>query len=146
MRRAFLSPLSLLVLLAACAEEAAAPAPARPAPPEVAAETIPAQRGRLVAERICGFCHQVTPERMSAVEAAAPSFMEIANLPGRSREYLREFSTQEHVVETLGDPPVVMPTVDLTPEQREEVIAWLLTFQRDPATALQKPTPLRAFE
>jgi hypothetical protein len=43
------------------------------------------ERGQLAAERMCAFCHQVTPNRPPAVEAAAPSFMEIANAPGRNR-------------------------------------------------------------
>ena len=137
---------ALLLALAACAPEEEKPAPGA-RPPEAAPEQAsPARRGATVARRSCAFCHQVAPDRPSAVEAAAPSFMEIANLPGRSREYLRDFATSEHMVETLGDPPVAMPTIGLSPEEREDVIAYILQFQRDPATGRMNPVELEPFE
>lgn len=105
-----------------------------------------ASRGQLTAERVCGFCHQVTPDRPSAIEAAAPSFMEIANLPGRNRDYLRQFTGEEHLVETVGPRPVPMPTTLLTPEEREEVIAYILSFQENPATGTKPPVKLEPFE
>ena len=129
-----------LPLLAACAPEA--PPAAAPAPPVATA----AERGRAVAERTCAFCHQVLPDRASTQEVAAPSFMEVANLPGRNRGYLRGFATRRHVVETLGEPRPVMPTVFLSPEEREDVIAFLLSYQRPDAPSDAAPEPVEPFE
>ena len=126
-----------IAALAACAEELPAPS----------ASALDARgRGRIVAEQSCSTCHQVTPERGATREAAAPSFMEIANLPGRSRDYLRSFATQTHVVETVGTPQPVMPTVSLSPEDREDVILYILGFQRPDAPKDAPPKKIEAFE
>jgi hypothetical protein len=105
-----------------------------------------AERGQMTAERVCGYCHQVVATRPSAIEAAAPSFMEIANLPGRNRDYLRQFTGERHLVDTIGPRPVPMPTTLLTPEEREEVVAYILAFQQDPATGRLPPVKLEPFE
>lgn len=105
-----------------------------------------AERGQITAERVCGYCHQVVATRPSAIEAAAPSFMEVANLPGRNRAYLRQFTGERHLVETIGEKPVPMPTTLLTAEEREEVIAYILSFQTDPAIGDKPPTKLEAFQ
>ena len=123
--------------LAACAEDGGAPRG-----PDLDARG----RGAAVAERSCSTCHQVTPERGAALEAAAPSFMEIANLPGRTRDYLRSFATQTHVVETVGTPRPVMPTVFLSPEDREDVILHILGFQRPDAPTDAPPKKVEPFE
>ncbi len=127
-----------LALTASCAEE-----PVRPA--DIPGLSI-VERGEMVADRMCAFCHQVNPDRPPAIEAAAPSFMEIANAPGRNREYLRQFATETHLVETLGPQGVTMPTTLLTPEEREEVISYLLSYQDDPETGRQPWKKLEPFE
>jgi cytochrome c551/c552 len=129
------------VLLAACA-----PQPPADAPPAAPMEPTPATRGQAVAERVCGFCHQVVATRASAVEAAAPSFMEIANQPGRNRDYLRQFAGEEHPVTTLGAVSFPMPTTLLTPDEREDVVLYILSFQRDPATGREAPRRIEPFE
>jgi hypothetical protein len=129
---------SLALGLAACAEEQSKPL-------DLPGLSL-VERGQIAAERMCAFCHQVTPNRPAAVEAAAPSFMEIANAPGRNREYLRQFTGEEHLVETLGPQRMTMPTTLLTPEEREEVIAYLLSFQTDPEIGNQPWKKLEAFE
>jgi mono/diheme cytochrome c family protein len=136
-------PLLVLPLLAGCApgERPAAPAEALAPAPVSAVE-----RGLLVAERGCALCHQVLPDRPPAQEAAAPSFMEIANLPGRNRGYLRGFATRRHVIETLGEPRPVMPTVFLSPEEREDVIAFILSYQRPDAPSDAAAEPVEPFE
>jgi hypothetical protein len=136
-------PATRLVLLPLLALAACAPEP--DSTPQVAQQTA-AERGALVAERICSLCHQVSLAAPSRQEAAAPSFMEIANLPGRNRDYLRSFATQRHVVETVGEPRPVMPTVTLSPEDREDVIAHILSFQRPDAPASAPPSKLEPFE
>lgn len=129
--------LAAILLLGACTDDSGR-----------ALDTGPtlAVRGQDAAERMCAFCHQVTPDRPPTVEAAAPSFMEIANAPGRNREYLRQFTGEEHLVETLGPQGITMPTNLLSPEEREEVIAYLLSYQRDPEIGRQPWKKLEPFE
>jgi mono/diheme cytochrome c family protein len=138
-----LNAIRLLPILLPLAISACAPAPST-APgvePRGAAE-----RGALVADRSCSLCHQVSVALPSQQEAAAPSFMEIANLPGRNRDYLRRFATQRHVVETVGEPKPVMPTVYLSPEDREDVVAYILAFQRPDAPVAEPAKKLEPFE
>lgn len=130
--------LFLPLLAASCAPEPGAAPGGEP--------TRAAERGAVVAERTCSLCHQVSVAKPSLQEAAAPSFMEIANLPGRNRDYLRRFATQRHVVETVGEPKPVMPTVTLSPEEREDVVAYILAFQRPDAPASEPPRKLEPFE
>lgn len=127
----------LALALAACADEKA--------PLDLPGLSL-VERGQITVERMCAFCHQVTPERAATVEAAAPSFMEIANAPGRNREYLRQFTGEEHLVETLGPQRMTMTTTFLSPEEREEVIGYILSFQKDPAIGRQPWKKLEAFE
>jgi len=133
--------LGAATLLAGCV----AAAPSSPAPPAAAIETG-AERGAMVALGACARCHQVRPDRPSAQEAAAPSFMEIANLAGRNRDYLRRFATQRHLVRSVGQTPTVMPTLALTPEDREDVIAFILSYRRPDAPEGEAPEPIEAFE
>jgi Cytochrome c len=130
----------VLALLASCAGK-----DAEPEKVDIPGLSL-VERGEIAADRMCAFCHQVRPERPASVEAAAPSFMEIANAPGRNREYLRQFTGEEHLVETLGPQRMTMPTTLLSPEEREEVIAYLLSFQKDPETGRQPFKKLEAFE
>lgn len=106
----------LVVLLAATLVASAQQAP--PAP----SATI----GALVAERMCSYCHRIAPGRESDIEAGAPSFMEIANRPGRDAAFLRSFATELHLVTSVGNPPVVMPTAVLTPQSRDDVVAYII--------------------
>jgi mono/diheme cytochrome c family protein len=132
-----LAILSLGAALAACAD---APRSG------TSADATPTTKGKATAQRMCGLCHQVVPEKPSEIEAAAPSFMEIANLPGRNRRYLRQFMVERHNVETLGEQNVPMPTESLNADEREDVIAYLLGFQTDPAKGDLPPTKLEPFE
>jgi hypothetical protein len=85
--------------------------------------------GGLVAERMCAYCHRVSPRRDSEIEAGAPSFMEIANRPGRDADFLRAFASETHIVTSAGDPPMAMSTIVLTPMSREDVIAYILSLK-----------------
>jgi hypothetical protein len=134
----FLVAAALVLGLSACAEE-------KEKPLDLPGLSL-VERGQIASERMCAFCHQVTPNRPAAVEAAAPSFMEIANAPGRNREYLRQFTGEEHLVETLGPQRMTMPTTLLTPEEREEVIAYLLSCPTPPEIGRQPWKKLEPFE
>ncbi|MFM8682048.1 MAG: c-type cytochrome [Alphaproteobacteria bacterium] len=143
--RSLLLALPLLAppLLAGCVPEPLPAAPANAPPP---APMSAVERGLAVAERGCALCHQVLPDRPPAQEVAAPSFIEVANLPGRNRGYLRGFATRRHVVETMGEPRPVMPTFFLSPEEREDVIAFILSYQRPDAPSYAPPEPIEPFE
>lgn len=137
--------LLLTLALAGCVADAP-PASPPPAPPAAAPDSTAAGRGAMVALGACARCHQVRPDRPSVQEAAAPSFMEIANLPGRNFDYLRRVATQRHVVRSVGEPRPVMPTAFLSPEDREDVIAFLLSYRRPDAPDGEAPEPVEAFE
>jgi hypothetical protein len=85
--------------------------------------------GGLVAERMCAYCHAISPHRASEIEAGAPSFMEIAGRPGRDAAYLRAFADETHLVTSAGNPPMAMPTAILTAMSREDVIAYILSLR-----------------
>jgi cytochrome c2 len=85
--------------------------------------------GELVAQRMCAFCHAISPGRPSEIEAEAPSFMEIAKRPGRDAAYLRAFANETHLVTSAGNPPMVMPTAILTAMSREDVVAYILSLK-----------------
>ncbi len=102
--------------------------------------------GRQIAVERCRACHQVAPDLDSETDAAAPSFMEIANLPGRGADYLDRFIRTRHMVITVGTPPQPMPTIALDAEERARVVAYLLGFQIDPATARLPPTRIEPFQ
>lgn len=88
--------------------------------------------GALVAERMCSYCHRIAPTRESDIEAGAPSFMEIANRPGRDAAFLRAFTTEIHLVTSVGNPPLVMPTAVLTPQSRDDVVAYIIGLKTTP--------------
>jgi len=142
--RSRLGAFAALVLLAGCMAPPSPPAPS----PTTATDPFAraAERGAMVALNACARCHQVRPDRPSGQEAAAPSFMEIANLAGRSQDYLRRFATTRHVVRTVGEPRPTMPTFFLSPEDREDVIAFIRSYRRPDAPDGEAPEPLEAFE
>ena len=126
-----------LIGLANCVEDNANPASTGP---------TSAERGRLVAERVCQYCHEVVPGQPSAIEQAGPSFAEIANLPGRNRANLRRSMTAWHELEKIDMPGIPMSTIMLPSDQREDVISYILMFQRDPARGNLPPTGLKPFQ
>ena len=75
------------------------------------------EEGRIVAERWCAACHQVTPDQNTA-SADAPSFMTIADgLDGEeSLEALAGF---------LADPHPVMPDMSLTRQEIRNLVAYI---------------------
>ena len=124
-RRMLLWLLGIVVAaIGALAMRSAASQSAAPTPQHSAA------RGELIAERLCRYCHQIRPGASSDVEAQAPSFVAIANTPGRDAAFLRRFAEEMHIVRSIGNPNVVMPTAILTNDAREDVILYILSFKR----------------
>ncbi|HZS81407.1 MAG TPA: cytochrome c [Stellaceae bacterium] len=88
-------------------------------------------RGRAVAEQWCAECHRIAPDQPSGMRpghilpppVAAPSFMTVAHRPYADRAYLKSFISELH-------PP--MPTSRLSPGEREDVVAYLLSLRNTP--------------
>ena len=86
------------------------------------------RRGRQVADLWCSECHRVAPDQPTGARpghvlpplVVAPSFMAIATRPGTDAASLRRFMADVH-------PP--MPTYRLTEDERDDVIAHILSLR-----------------
>lgn len=93
------------------------------------ASTPPAARGQQVAVRMCNNCHTVAPDRPATSEEAGPSFMAMAARPGNDRAGLGRFLSELHGLDKLDLPDIPMPTDMLTPAERDDVIAYILSLR-----------------
>lgn len=79
--------------------------------------------GLKVARKLCVNCHIVEPGGgVRTVDASIPSFMAIANKPGRTESRLSGFVLNPH-------PP--MPQVQLTTNEIENIVAYILSLKED---------------
>jgi cytochrome c2 len=86
------------------------------------------EAGRVYTREVCSPCHAVTAEQASERRIViAPDFQSIANTRGMTATALRAF---------LQTPHPKMPNLVLTPEQSDDVIAFLLSLRarRQPET------------
>jgi mono/diheme cytochrome c family protein len=83
-----------------------------------AVEVGDARKGQLVADRICAECHAVKAGQN--VPFAAPTFKAIANTPGMTAMALTIFFRTPHVK---------MPNFVLSDDDRDDVIAYILTLR-----------------
>jgi len=116
MTRVLLAASTTLLLLAACAsqeEATSANSLQGRAIPSVQV-AVDRDRGLDVAQRWCASCHQVEP--LGSRRTAAPSFMEIAQDPGKDRTWLETFMGEDHLP---------MPTFRLYPDEQAHVIAYI---------------------
>ena len=89
--------------------------------------------GRKIAEQWCSECHRVEPDQPSGARPGhvlpspmpGPSFMDIAARPGVDSPWLHRFTDELHLP---------MPIYRLPPDQREAVIAYILSLKALPAT------------
>ena len=107
--------LSVLMLsLAACAGRGE---PVKPVEPVVAADASPAERGRALVQANCASCHAVA-ESDAGTAKGAIAF----------RELHKKYPV-EHLQEALGEGMSVghpaMPEFKMTPQQVQDVIAYL---------------------
>ena len=78
--------------------------------------------GHAFARRACNACHVVeTGEPSPRLIAIGPTFRDIADTPGMTRTALRAFLMTSHPK---------MPNLILTPEQMDDVIAYILSLRR----------------
>jgi mono/diheme cytochrome c family protein len=75
--------------------------------------------GSELAEEVCAVCHAVS-ERQVDPEVGAPSFAEVTAHPSVTALSLRAF---------LQTPHATMPNLRLTPEETDNIIAYLLTLK-----------------
>ncbi len=79
------------------------------------------EAGRVYARQVCSTCHAVTSEQESQRRIViAPDFQTIANTSGMTATALRAF---------LLTPHPKMPNLILTPEQSDDVIAFVLSLR-----------------
>ena len=80
--------------------------------------------GRAFALEVCSSCHVVADDQSSPPRGrSAPSFAAIANTRAMTSNALHAF---------LAMPHPTMPNLILTPEQTDDVVAYILSLRRRP--------------
>lgn len=84
--------------------------------------------GRNFAQRVCGACHVVTPQRaeLPVLSPPAPSLAVLAQRPLLTEQALREFLTSNHG--TMG-PHEAMPNPRLVDYQIDEIVAFMMSLK-----------------
>jgi len=75
--------------------------------------------GATLAREVCAQCHLVAEDQLID-PAVGPSLLEVAQHPGTTELSLRAF---------LQTPHATMPNLILTPEETDDVIAYLLSLK-----------------
>jgi mono/diheme cytochrome c family protein len=78
------------------------------------------QRGAELANGVCAECHAVRERQLLSPNLRAPTFYEVANTPGM---------TAAALTVTLTTPHVGMPMFMFTPEQRQDIIGYILSLK-----------------
>ena len=73
-------------------------------------------RGVQLSRKLCASCHVVEANQSGTAIAGIPSFRAIANLPGRSEQYISNFLIQPHLP---------MPNVKLTSHEIADLLAYI---------------------
>jgi len=79
------------------------------------------QAGARSASDVCSQCHAIRGQAPSP-NGRAPTFVELANTPGM---------TTAALTVALTTPHAGMPMFVLTPEQRQDIIAYILSLKRN---------------
>ena len=77
-------------------------------------------RGLASAERLCAECHAVRKEQERSPNPAAPRFEALATTPGMTSIALSA---------ALNTPHRTMPNIMLEPEERADVVAYILSLR-----------------
>ena len=78
------------------------------------------QEGAKWATNVCGECHAVARSQPRSPNGRAPPFVELANTPGM---------TTAALTVALTTPHAGMPMFVLTSEQRQDIIAYILSLK-----------------
>ena len=79
-----------------------------------------AQEGRAWAQAVCAACHAVGRGQFPSPNARSPTFSELATAPGM---------TSVALMVALTTPHAGMPMFMLTADQREDIIAYILSLR-----------------
>ena len=79
-----------------------------------------ARTGLDIASQICAECYSVTPDRSLSPNVDAPSFKEIANIPGMSVQALYVW---------MRSPHPTMPNLALEFQDEEDLFAYILSLK-----------------
>lgn len=101
-----------------------------------------AGKGEEIARTVCANCHSIAPGQPATLVLQSPprSFQDIANDPHTSAQSLSRFITTTHW--DMQALPATMPDLMLIDEERDEVVAFILSL-RNPALP-PPPAPVRA--
>jgi mono/diheme cytochrome c family protein len=78
------------------------------------------QGGAELANNVCAECHAVRERQLLSPNLRAPTFYEVANTPGM---------TAAALTVTLTTPHAGMPMFMFTPQQRQDVIGYILSLK-----------------
>ena len=78
------------------------------------------QKGLAMAQQVCAECHAIRRGQGRSPNSPAPTFLELATAPGMTIAALSVALTTPHAG---------MPMFQLTAEQREDIIAYILSLR-----------------
>jgi mono/diheme cytochrome c family protein len=78
------------------------------------------QEGRVLAQQVCSECHAIGRGQVRSPNARSPTFSELATAPGM---------TSVALMVALTTPHAGMPMFMVTADQREDVIAYILSLR-----------------
>jgi mono/diheme cytochrome c family protein len=80
------------------------------------------EKGAILARDTCSQCHAIRGGRLLSPNLRAPTFAELATTPGM---------TSAALTVALTTPHAGMPMFVLTPEQRQDIIAYILSLKTE---------------
>lgn len=80
-----------------------------------------AERGKVLAKRVCTNCHLVSDQQTKAV-ADVPTFIEIANKPEQ---------TPGQIMARIAVPGHPMPVIPITKRELEDVAAYIMSLRTE---------------
>jgi mono/diheme cytochrome c family protein len=78
-------------------------------------------RGLALAREVCSECHAIQAQQLQSPQARAPTFLALATTPGM---------TATALTVALTTPHAGMPMFRLTAEQRDGIIAYILSLKQ----------------
>lgn len=88
--------------------------------PLKAQDTGDPRQGLSLARQVCSECHAIQPQQLLSPNPRAPTFPQLAATPGM---------TTAALTVALTTPHVGMPMFRLSSEQREDIIAYILSLR-----------------
>ena len=99
-------------------------------PGATAQEIGNAERGKMMASRLCSECHYTGAYDAESTNAKAPPFRAIANTRGMTAMALGVWMQTSHPT---------MPNIRLNPETLDDIIAYIRSLKSEPKPASESP-------